>query len=639
MLRSLSLIVSLIAAAVAQATTERTLLLENQRQSFLEAQKLIREDQFAEYRAVRERLDDYPLAIYLDLMALEARLSQIPGKQASNFVQAADQTPLALRFKDKYLRSAGKRRRWEDFLAVSPESPKSVELKCYFYTAQNRAGAMALAWQGARELWLHGKSRPKACDPLFDAWIEAGQLDDDAVWQRQLLAFAQGRRSLMGYVATKSSRELTPWSERLMAAYRRPEGVDEQNLPTDDPKSGEIIVRAVSRLARQDAGKAFAIWRKARERYSFSADQQREVEDAIAWRALFQPPETTAAWLDAYLIQRADARLLEKRLRNAIKASAWSDVLKFVQALPADRASSSTWRFWHAHSLLQRGDTEAANTIFSELAGVRDYYGFLAAERLQTPYSLNHVPLVLTERGNEVISHHAVQRTSELIYHQRPLWAQSEWGFLLPRLERGQQVALSAFAGERGWYRLAIDAANTAKAWDALELRFPPAYEDTFDYYGQRYGVPETELMAIARRESAFFPRAVSGAGAKGLMQLMPSTARSVARSLQQRNLSKELFEVDSNVALGGAYYRQLLDRYNNNRVLSLAAYNAGPHRVTRWLNEGPEKLPVVQWIETIPFRETRAYVQGVLAYNVVFRRLRNQPAQLLTPAEMELRL
>ena len=145
--------------------------------------------------------------------------------------------------------------------------------------------------------------------------------------------------------------------------------------------------------------------------------------------------------------------------------------------------------------------------------------------------------------------------------------------------------------------------------------------------------------MAIARRESAFFPRAVSGAGAKGLMQLMPSTARSVARSLQQRDLSKELFEVDSNVALGGAYYRQLLDRYNNNRVLSLAAYNAGPHRVTRWLNDESDKLPVVQWIETIPFRETRAYVQGVLAYNVVFRKLRNQPAQLLTQAEMELRL
>ena len=630
-LRSLILILSLMTSAAAQATTEPTLLLENQRLSFIEAQKLVREDQLADYRAVREGLDDYPLAIYLDLMALEARLSKVPGKQASNFVQAA--------FKDRYLRSAGKRRRWEDFLTVSPASPNSVELKCYYYRAQNQVGATALAWQGARELWLHGKSRPKACDALFEAWIDAGQLDDEAVWQRQLLAFAENRRSLMSYVARKSSPELTPWSERLLAAYRQPERIDDLSLPTDAPKSGEIYVKALSRLARQDAGQALAIWRKARDRYRFSADQQREVEDAIAWRALFQRPETTAPWLDDYLVHRADARLLEKRLRNAIEASAWPDVLRFVRALPADRANSSTWRFWRAHSLLQQGDADTANAIYTELAGVRDYYGFLAAEHLQAPYSLNHVPLVRTERGNEVIGHDAVQRTGELIYHQRPVWAQSEWGFLLPTLERGQQVALSAFAGERGWYRLAIDAANTAKAWDALELRFPPAYEDTFDYYGQRYGVPETELMAIARRESAFFPRAVSGAGAKGLMQLMPSTAKSVARSLQQRDLSTELFNVDSNIALGGAYYRQLLDRYNNNRVLSLAAYNAGPHRVTRWLNEEPHKLPVVQWIETIPFRETRAYVQGVLAYNVVFRKLRNQPAQLLTPAEMELRL
>jgi soluble lytic murein transglycosylase len=638
-----SLILLLSAAVAAQATVDASAdaspLLDNQRQAFVRAQQLIGKNQLTDYRAVRNQLDEYPLAIYLDLMELEARLSTVSGDQASEFVQAADQTPLAMRFKDKYLRSTGKRRSWEDFLAVSPDSPNSVELKCYYFRAQNQVGARMLAWEGARELWLHGKSRPKACDPLFEQWIEAGLLDDEVIWQRQLLAFAAHRSSLMSYVARKSTPELTPWSERLLAAYRQPERIDDLELPATESKSSEIYVRAVSRLARRDAGRALDIWLRAQASYEFNAEQRTEVEDTIAWRALLQPPENTAPWLDDYLVQRRDGRLLEKRLRNAIADSDWQGVLKFVEALPAEHADSTTWRYWRAHSLLQQGDVDAATLIYTELAGIRDYYGFLAAEHLQKPYSLNHVPLVLSDSGNEVIGHQAVQRTGELIYHQRPAWAQSEWSFLLPTLEHGQQVALSAFAGERGWYRLAIDAANTAKAWDALELRFPPAFEDTFDYYGQRYGIPETELMAIARRESAFFPRAVSGVGAKGLMQLMPATARSVARSLQQRDLSQELFEVDSNVALGGAYYRQLLDRYHNNRVLSLAAYNAGPHRVTRWLNDEPDKLSVVQWIETIPFRETRAYVQGVLAYNVVFRKLRNQPTQLLTAAEIDLRL
>ena len=166
----LALILSLFAASAAQATLDPDLVLENQRSAFVDAQNLISEDRLADYRAVRERLDDYPLAIYLDLMALEAQLSEVDGERARNFVEVADDTPLALRFKDRYLRSTGKRRQWESFLAVSPDAPRSVELRCYYYRAQNQAGEKTLAWEGARELWLHGKSRPKACDTLFEEW-------------------------------------------------------------------------------------------------------------------------------------------------------------------------------------------------------------------------------------------------------------------------------------------------------------------------------------------------------------------------------------------------------------------------------------------------------------------------------------
>ncbi len=142
--------------------------------------------------------------------------------------------------------------------------------------------------------------------------------------------------------------------------------------------------------------------------------------------------------------------------------------------------------------------------------------------------------------------------------------------------------------------------------------------------------------MAIARRESAFYPWAQSPVGARGLMQLMPATGREVASSLGKRQSSSDLFDVEHNVLLGSAYYRQLLDRFDGNRVFALTAYNAGPHRVNRWRNKPGQGVPVDVWIDTIPYKETREYVQAVLFYNVVFQYLMGDTRSLLTPAEFK---
>ena len=144
--------------------------------------------------------------------------------------------------------------------------------------------------------------------------------------------------------------------------------------------------------------------------------------------------------------------------------------------------------------------------------------------------------------------------------------------------------------------------------------------------------------MSIARRESAFFPGAQSPAGARGLMQIMPATAKQVAASLKEPHTQADLFEVEHNVLLGSAYYRQVLARFGGNRVFALAAYNAGPHRVDRWRHRAGEGIPVEVWIETIPYRETRSYVQAVLAYNVVFQYLLGDTQRLFTPLERQTR-
>jgi soluble lytic murein transglycosylase len=171
---------------------------------------------------------------------------------------------------------------------------------------------------------------------------------------------------------------------------------------------------------------------------------------------------------------------------------------------------------------------------------------------------------------------------------------------------------------------------------DALDQRFPIPFQSIFEQYAAAQQVPKSELLAIARRESAFFPGAESPVGARGLMQIMPATGASVAISLRRPHQESDLFDVGHNVLLGSAYYRQLLDRFSGNRVLALSAYNAGPHRAERWRNGAGAGIPVEVWIETIPYLETRNYVQAVLAYNVVFQYLLGDTQRLLTPLERQ---
>ena len=117
-------------------------------------------------------------------------------------------------------------------------------------------------------------------------------------------------------------------------------------------------------------------------------------------------------------------------------------------------------------------------------------------------------------------------------------------------------------------------------------------------------------------------------------MQLMPATARSVANDRKEvYGGASSLYDPLTNITLGAAYYVDLLSRFEGNRVKALAAYNAGPSRVLRWAEK---EMAVDQWVDSIPFGETREYVQAVLAYLVIYRTRAEQPVSLLTADERE---
>ena len=597
----------------------------------------INRGQWTEYEQLRNDLDGYPLSIYLDYFRLSGQPSQVRPADARRFITLSEGSPLPNRFLSVYLNRAGSDRRWADFLEVMPNEPNSNVLKCYYFRALLAAGDELAAWEGAERLWVHGESRPKQCDPLFDAWLKAGKVSDEVVWARLLKAFDARKKSLMRYVARKGSDELKPWSDSLLEVYSKPASIGQQRLPGDQPYSADIATHGLAYLARYSPASALQYWQDYQGSLSFSQDQARKVEYAIALHGLFARTEENLGWLDGALERLGEDKLVEIRLRWLLEEQDWPGVLENLPRLTEAGRNETGWRYWRAYALEQTCDAAAAKPLMAALAEERDYYGFLAADHLGREYAFKHQSFALESSGLEPLrTIPAVQRVEELQFHREQQLAHSEWHYVLEGSDSQRQQQLAVLAADQGWHRMAIDAAAKARAWDALDLRFPMPYQETFAHYGALQRVPHTELMAIARRESAFYPEARSPVGARGLMQIMPATGKQVAAELGRKHSNDALYDVEHNVLLGSAYYRQLLDRFDGNRIFALAAYNAGPHRVDRWRKKSGGSVPVELWVETIPFRETRNYVQAVLSYNVVFQYLQGDNRGMLTAAERQ---
>jgi len=438
----------------------------------------------------------------------------------------------------------------------------------------------------------------------------------------------------MRYVASMGSPALQPWSDRLQRAYDDPGRLSPFTLTRDSAHAADIASRGAARLARYSPERALAFWREVRGRLALDDEHIRLAEYAIAQYSLFARTEAHREWLHGALQRLGDDTLVGIRLRWALGEQDWQALERTLPLLSADERAQAVWRYWQARALAQRGEEAAATALLEGVAGERGYYGFLAADRLGRPYAFNHQPLAVADSGR-LRELPALLRIGELKYHDEEPLAFSEWYKVLESTaDQSTRLQLVQVASDAGWHRMAIDAATRAQAWDALDIRFPLPYRKVFSAHAAARQVPSTELLAIARRESAFYPQARSPAGARGLMQVMPATGAQVARQLGAAHRGADLYEIEHNVLLGSAYYRQLLDRYRGNRVFALTAYNAGPHRVDRWRNKPAQQLAVDLWIETIPFRETRDYVKAVLSYNVVFQYLMGDTYSLLSDAE-----
>ena len=613
-----------------------------QRMLYQEALELQKQDEWTEYRQLLPQLGDYPLNMYLEYQDISHRLWKNKPSEIKQFITKNADSPLANRLERKYLYSLARTKQWQAFLDFYPQEPKSTTLRCYHYQAKYELGEKELALKGAQALWLYGRSRPSACDILFEYFTSSGQFTEALIWQRMELAFAARKYPLLSYLQKMLPASSKKQGQLLLKTYQTPNELLNFGLYSDNnERVKSIVVLGIKRMAKKDLSQAKKAWNHYRKWLKLENQQRRSVEVALIRQAFLNQDDGDVAWADKMLNVWRDSKLLEWRIRIALKELDWEGVSAWIYRLPKEKQEKDLWRYWNARAAQELGQPSMAQARFVDIAANRSFYGFLAAEKLKLPYQLNEQKVAEIAPPKSLATLPAFIRIEELLLLDFTQKARTEWLHLIAGRSDEDLLELGQLALDRHWHHFSVLATIEAKAWDLLSMRFPKAQLNSFSQYADERQLELSYLYAIARQESALNPEAESPVGARGLMQLMPATAKATAKKIDfDYDNSEQLLDPDVNIRLGSAYISQLLKKYDGNRLLATAAYNAGPHRVKRWRNdEDGIRLPADVWVETIPYRETRGYVKNVLAYNLIYGHfLENESMGLLfEPKEQSL--
>lgn len=598
--------------------------LAEQRTIFQQAQKALETHQLERFNTLRDKLKDYPLQPYLDYLYLQHRLHLTDNNTIGQFIQENSNTFYGDRLRNRWLAQLAKNKQWSLFLSNLP-SQASTSQQCLRLDALIATGKATQAAADTPALWLVGHSQDQRCDSAFKHWQAQGFLTNDLRWQRIQLALHDNQFSMAKYLAKPfdKNHQAHTWIPLWEQSHNQPLTVLKQRasspLKKDQAISREIIKHAIERLSRKSTDQAYAYWQSIQPKYKFSEQEENSIRSTIANRSALNREQRALEYF-------GDLPNEEWRVRAALWQQDWFAVQKAVFSLNSEEQLSTRWQYWLGRSQAQLGNKLAANQTFQNIINQRDYYSFLAADQLGQSYQMNHRPIVFEQTEFDTFSQlPAVARLREFYTLDMQLEARRQAYYLKQSMSPRELQLLATLTHQWQWHNQTIALLGKAQYWDALDLRFPVLFDTAILKASKTNGVDPSWLFGITRQESAFNPHARSPVGASGLMQLMPKTATQIAKLINQPLKSQsELLNPDRNIQLGSAYLRRMYDQNQQNPVLATASYNAGPHRVSRWL---PEKaLPADIWIENIPYNETRGYAASVLSYAAIFDYQRKQP-------------
>ena len=553
---------------------------------------------------------------YLDKFSKYTEWCQhLPRTADPEFLAFIDKpTPLTHKLREKWLYQLAYNKDWATFSQYYPGSTDS-NLQCYALTALYNQGKHEQALLGSKALWLSGDSQPIACNTLFTTLLEHNEINENLIQQRIILALENNNLTLARYLLKQLKPARIKDADVLTAITQNPKRITQLEY---GPLHGEFYVYGLKLIVPHNIDEAIHIAASSHaQKIMNDAQKQKFFVNIALYKAMRNQPDAEY-WFSKVKRESYNEALLEWEVRYALIHHHWHKVIYLITQ--SKDKHEPNYQYWMARALAALGERQTANELYKQLAEKRNYYGFLASARLNKHPSFENEPTIsssyqlapyktITDQIKDLYKSHQTPQASKLLND------------FISELPKNEKSALASWvANDLNWHDKSIFLSTNDELNNQLTLRFPLAHREAVKTNSKNYQIPQELIYAVIRQESLFHDDIVSSAGANGLMQIMPATARVVAKRANIYYTDKQqLFVPQKNINIGTAYLQQLGNQYHQHPLLVMAAYNAGPRQVNYWLkNHEPKEIDI--WIETLPWRETRNYLKNIIAFYAVYQ-------------------
>jgi soluble lytic murein transglycosylase len=576
---------------------------------FLALRDASRNDDAAKASELASRLRNYAIPSYVDYFQLKPRINSAPEQEIRDFLKRYESSAIADRLRNDWLLELGRVRNWDLFDEQYPQFVLNddTQLKCY--------ALMSKAFKGtdvadeARTLLVSPRNFGEACPALIATLVEKNQFNADDVWAQIRLIAESGYSGTIRRIAG-----LTDASETaLMQALDKPDSVLARGAGKGRA-AHEVFILALGRAARNNPGKAVTA-------LVASADRLNEKELAIAWSQIaLQSSYKLAPDAVTYWHRTSGAPLsiegYQWRVRAALRTGDWKLVKSSIEAMPASLKNDHAWVYWMGRALKAEGKQEEARQTFQSIADRTDFYGQLALEELDRKITIpERARPVTPEEIAPMAGNQGLRRALQFFDLDMRFEGYREWNWELRKMNERQHLAAAEFARQKNVLDRMVNTSDRTKSEFDFTQRFPSPYRDVMHAATQNLGLDMAWVYGLIRQESRFIQNARSHVGASGLMQIMPATAKWVARKIGMNNFAqRQVNDININIVLGTNYLNMVLHDLDGSQALATAAYNAGPGRPRAWRSTLTRAVEGAIFAESIPFNETRDYVKKVLS-------------------------